>query len=176
MHKKDIKITLQLVKQEELPEFKKRIQSAFIVAVSKAFGEQDEPIPSDNDLDQSFCTPGTVIYYVMHEKNKVGGAVLCINSETQHHSLDFFFIDTKYQGRGYGQAAWRAIEKQYPDTKSWQTVTPYFEKRNIHFYVNCCGFKIVEFWNKYNPDPHEPAEDDLPAGCGESFCFEKIMK
>ena len=27
-------------------------------------------------------------------------------------------------------------------------MTPYFEKRNIHFYVNRLGFHIVEFWNK----------------------------
>lgn len=29
------------------------------------------------------------------------------------------------------------------------TCTPYFEKRNIHFYVNKCGFYIVEYQCKY---------------------------
>ena len=28
----------------------------------------------------------------------------------------------------------------HPEVKVWETVTPYFEKRNIHFYVNRCGF------------------------------------
>ena len=68
------------------------------------------------------------------------------------------------------------IEKEFPNTKVWETVTPYFEKRNIHFYVNRCGFKIVEFYNKHNPDPHdyhhhEQEEDDD----GEMFRFEKTM-
>ena len=29
-------------------------------------------------------------------------------------------------------------------------------KRNIHFYVNRCGFHIVEFFNEKHPDPHAP--------------------
>ena len=28
-----------------------------------------------------------------------------------------------------------------------------FEKRNIHFYVNVCGFHIVEFFNEKHPMP-----------------------
>jgi hypothetical protein len=40
--------------------------------------------------------------------------------------------------------------------KVWETVTPYFETRNIHFYVNRCGFHIVEYFNTHHPDPHDP--------------------
>lgn len=29
---------------------------------------------------------------------------------------------------------------------------PYFKKWNIHFYVNRCGFYIVEFLNEHFPD------------------------
>ncbi len=176
MNHEETKITLALAKDEELPEFKKRIQEAFNIAVVETFGEQDEPIPSDRDLEQSFCAPGVVIYQVMKGKTKVGGAVLCIKSKVQDNSLDFFFVDPQYHSKGYGQKAWKAIEEKYPDTKVWHTVTPYFEKRNIHFYVNCCGFKIVEFWNEHYPDPHGCTERDLPVGCDESFYFEKIMK
>ena len=32
--------------------------------------------------------------------------------------------------------------------REWELVTPYFEVRNIHFYVNKCGFHIVEFFNE----------------------------
>ena len=32
----------------------------------------------------------------------------------------------------------------------------YFEKRNIHFYVNSRGFHIVEFWNRYHHGPAVP--------------------
>ena len=42
-----------------------------------------------------------------------------------------------------GYRAWQAIEQAYPATRVWVTHTPYFEKRNIHFYVNKCDFKIA---------------------------------
>jgi hypothetical protein len=35
------------------------------------------------------------------------------------------------------------------------THTLYFEQRNIHFYVNKCGFSIVEFFHPGHPDPHD---------------------
>ena len=53
-----------------------------------------------------------------------------------------------YHGKWVGTTIRKGIEEKYPETKVWELVTPYFEKRNIHFYVNKCGFKIVEFFNK----------------------------
>ncbi len=63
--------------------------------------------------------------------------------------------------------------------KVWETVTPYFEKRNIHFYVNRCGFHIVEFYNNHHPDPNEQDEysDDKDEQFHDGmFRFEKRMK
>ncbi|MDO4405138.1 MAG: hypothetical protein Q4C09_08890, partial [Atopobiaceae bacterium] len=57
-------------------------------------------------------------------------------------------------------------------------VTPYFETRSIHFYVNRCGFHIVEFFNSHHPDPSDPdydpqeVDDQFPDGM---FRFEKRM-
>ena len=63
----------------------------------------------------------------------------------------------------------------------WETVTPYFEKRNIHFYVNRCGFHIVEFYNSHHPDPPDPETGeenryDGDDGFDGMFRFEKRMK
>ena len=30
------------------------------------------------------------------------------------------------------------------------------EKMNINFYVNRCGFHIVEYFNEFHPDPNDP--------------------
>ena len=78
--------------------------------------------------------------------------------------------------RGLGSAAWSAIERRYPEMLVWQTHTPYFERRNIHFYVNKCGFRIVEFFNRHHPDPHHPAGRDGLPGDGDGFRFEKVME
>ena len=62
----------------------------------------------------------------------------------------------------------------------WETHTPYFEKRNIHFYVNKCGFHIVEFFHPGHPEPHESPEtlqhEADGAGVPDySFRFQKII-
>jgi hypothetical protein len=97
-----------------------------------------------------------------------------INEETHHNTLDLFFLKVGEHGQGLGHKAWLAIEARYPKTIIWQTHTPYFEKRNIHFYVNKCGFKIITFFNARHPDPHHPGPSDLPDD--EGFLFEKVMQ
>lgn len=50
------------------------------------------------------------------------------------------------------------MERMHPEVKIWETDTPYFEKRNIHFYVNRCGFQIIEFFNSFHPDPNDTCD------------------
>lgn len=161
----------------DIPTFKKELQDAFAVAVVDEFGSlPDGPIPSDEVLEAAIEAPGAVVLRILSDGRQVGGAVITLDTQTNRNSLDLFFIKVGEHGGGLGHKAWLAIEQRYPETVAWQTHTPYFEKRNIHFYVNKCGFKIIEFFNRYHPDPHQPAgQDDLP-GDGEAFQFEKIMK
>ena len=54
---------------------------------------------------------------------------------------------------------------------------PYYDKRNIHFYVNCLGFKIVEFFSPKHCDPHQKGETsgNIPVENNLFFRFEKKM-
>ena len=110
----------------------------------------------------------------------VGGLVLQIDEETQHNHLDLLFVTPSAHSKGVGTAAWREVERLYPETKVWETCTPYFETRNIHFYVNKCGFHIVEFFNSHHPDPHDPETGEENDYSGEGFDgmfrFEKRMR
>ena len=94
------------------------------------------------------------------------------------HHLDLLFVNPSAHSKGVGTAAWKEIERLYPETRVWETCTPSFEERNIHFYVNKCGFHIVEFFNRMHPDPHDPetgAEEAYEDGGG-MYRFEKVMK
>ena len=66
----------------------------------------------------------------------------------------------------------------HPEVEVWETVTPYFETRNIHFYVNRCGFHIVEYYNKYhkNPNDHEEPGVGMQDNTDGMFRFEKRMR
>ena len=70
-------------------------------------------------------------YFTKWSKGRRG--CLKINPHTHRNSVDLLYISSSSHSRGIGQAAWKAIEAQYPETKVWEVVTPYFEKRNIHF-------------------------------------------
>ncbi|MDO5622414.1 MAG: GNAT family N-acetyltransferase [Paracoccus sp. (in: a-proteobacteria)] len=168
-------ITLDIAAADDLPRFRKDLQDAFALAVVETFGSVDDgPIPSDEDVAASFSAPNAVIHRILENGRWVGGAVVSIDVETHRNTLDFFFVRTGELGRGIGRKAWAAIEAAYPDTKIWTTHTPYFEKRNIHFYVNICGFHIVEYYHAGHPDPHSPQDADLPGDDG-MFRFEKRM-
>lgn len=170
-------ITLENTHPNDIAAFKKELQEAFALAVVDEFGGLDDgPIPPDEVLDGAVNAPGAVTLRILCDGKKVGGAVVTINAKTHHNSLDLFFLKVGEHGRGLGLKAWLAIEKRFPETITWQTHTPYFERRNIHFYVNKCGFKIIEFFNKHHPDPNQPGgRDDLP-GDGDAFQFEKVMR
>lgn len=172
----DDQITLVEAQPGDFPAFKKELQIAFAVAVVDEFGElPDGPIPPDADLDGAMSAPDAVVLRILSAGRPVGGAVLSIDPETHQNSLGLFFLSPAEHGRGLGHKAWLAIERRYPETLVWTTHTPYFEKRNIHFYVNKCGFKIVTFYNARHPDPHAPGANEFPGG-DEGFGFEKVMK
>lgn len=65
----------------------------------------------------------------------------------------------------------------HPEVKVWETMTPYFETRNIHFYVNRCGFHIVEFFNSHHSNPNDPdmADEGSETRDEGMFRFEKRM-
>lgn len=174
-HMTNEQISLAVAEPADYAVFKNELQEAFSKAVIEEYGHlSDGPIPSDSDLERSMTAPNTVILRILRGKDHIGGCVLTIDPETNENHLGLFFIKTSQQGSGIGRSAWAAIEARYPETRVWHTITPYFEKRNIHFYVNRCGFRIVEFYNAHHPSPHGFGSDDFP-GAEELFRFEKIM-
>ena len=174
-----LNIELKQVDLAELPQFTKEMQEAFSIAVKEKFGIA-EPIPSEKEVQSSFRSEGTATYHIVLNGKRVGGAVLTIDEKTQRNTLDLFFISPEHHSHGLGLAAWQAIETKYADTTVWETITPYFEERNIHFYINKCGFHIVEFYNEHHIDPNmsspETQSGEPVPGTNAYFRFEKIMK
>jgi len=120
------------------------------------------------------CIDHGTAYCILADGRTVGGLVVSIHPETGRNELELLFVYPEEHGKGIGQAAWFALEALYPETKVWETVTPYFEKRNIHFYMNKCGFRAVEFYCEKHRDPAEP--EGFEEGPDEMFRFEKVMK
>lgn len=163
-------LKIEIAKNEDLADFKNRLQESFQQWIIENFDSVlDGPIPSDKEIEESFNHPNSIIYNILLNERKVWGVVVIIDEKTQINELDFLFVNKNELGRGIWYKAWLEVEKKHPKTKIWETHTPYFEKRNIHFYVNKCGFKIVEFLN----EKHK-WDEDLPWD-EEFFKFEKVM-
>ena len=165
-------IELQPLFPEQQKDFIRMNQKAFMKAAVETFGPQEEEVISREDILRSLDDPKAETFQILLNGQVVGGVSLCIDRETQHNSLDLLFIDPEVHSRNIGFRVWKIIESMYSDTVVWETHTPYFETRNIHFYVNKCGFSIVEFFNPKHPEEHTA---DTPGG-QLFFRFEKHMK
>lgn len=111
-------------------------------------------------------------------EERVGGTIIVINDKTGYNSLDLLYLKTVVQNTGNGFKIWKAIEELHSETKIRETHTPYYDKRNIHFYVNRCGFKIIEFFNPKHKGPHQISETagNIPKENNYFFKLEKEMK
>lgn len=170
-----MKIELKELKINDIESFIIDNQEAFNYGALVEFGVRDEHFESDGQIIskdtilESLNSPNARAFFVFCNDEKVGGVVLQIN-ENNENELDLFFISPKMHGLGIGTAVWNLIEKKFPNTIAWITHTPYFEKRNIHFYVNKLGFVITDFYCESHKDPNFSGEND------EMFKMKKIMK
>ncbi len=183
--KKNTKITLVPLTTEDREQFILDNQRAFKYGAMEEFGmrddhcDQDGEIISRTTIERSIDAPESEAYRIIFEGRKVGGVVLKIDKNTNHNELELLFVSPEEHSKGIGYAAWLAVEAIHPETKVWEVFTPYFEKRNIHFYINKCGFHAVEFFCKLHPGQNMPEEDDCfdqNEGPDEMLRFEKVMK
>lgn len=169
-------IRLELLKQSDEEQFIKDNQAAFNFGAKQYFSEkelkeqseEEGQIISKETIVNSIHEKDSITYRILVGKNKVGGIIL--NLKNDLGDLEIFFVNPEFESKGVGQVAWKEVERLHPEVKVWETVTPYFEKRNIYFYVNKLGFHIVEFYNKFNEDSNVPEELDG------MFRLQKIVK
>ena len=137
--------------------------------------DSDGEIISRDTINESIDDSNSRTYRIMYNDKCVGGIIVKIDNVNYHNILEILFINQSEHSKGYWQKAWKLIEEMYPETVQWETCTPYFETRNIHFYVNKLKFHIVEFYNSKNPDPNMP--EDYEGSDNEGmFRFVKKMK
>lgn len=174
------KIKLVPLDSDDREQFILDNQRAFKYGAQEEFGMRDDRVEEGEEVISrktiERCIDGNLAetYRIVCDGNVVGGLILQIDQQNAKGELEILFVLPEVHSKGIGQAAWKVVEAMHPEIRVWETMTPYFEKRNIHFYVNRLGFHIVEFWNKYQHGPAVPedieenwSEDD------EMFRFQK---
>ena len=180
--KQTIDIILAPLQQADREQFIHDNQEAFKYGATEEFGmrddrmEEGEEVISRKTIERSIDGEQAETYRIVCDGDVVGGLILQIDKQNAKGDLEILFIKPEAHSKGLGQAAWKAVEAMHPEIRVWETITPYFEKRNIHFYVNRLGFHIVEFWNKYQHGPTVP--DDIEENWSEDdemFLFRKVI-
>ena len=171
-------IQLLPLREEDTIAFKEEMQEAFQQGFQAHFpseeGNNQWQVLPDKDFYQSLNAVGAEAYEALAtDGQRVGGAIIVIKADDHRGELAFLYVKVGVQSKGIGQTIWKAIEAMHPEMKKWETCTPYFDRRNIHFYINRCGFHAVEFFNEHHPDPNMPEQFDQEDGL---FKFEKVMK
>lgn len=170
-------LNLKKMEPQEIGFFQKKMVESFQSGVVERFGNVDAaPIPPEDDLSRSAQQDDTDLRAIMLDGVPAGATVIRRNAATGKYSLDLLFIFKEFINKKIGSKVWQLIEKTYPEAKVWETHTPYFERRNIHFYVNKCGFKIVEFFNESHREEHDLQDEFADINTSGFFRFEKIMK
>ena len=176
-------ISLVSITPDDKEQFILDNQRAFKYGAQVEFGmrddrtEEGEEVISRKTIERSMNGEQAETYRIVCDGIVVGGLILQIDRQHAKGELEILFVNPEAHSKGIGQAAWKAVEAMHPEIRVWETITPYFEKRNIHFYVNRLGFHIVEFWNKFHHGPSVPedieedwSEDD------EMFVFRKVIE
>ena len=173
-------VWLERLEDDDREQFVLDNQEAFNYGALEEFGRRDEHFEEDGQIISretiERCIDEGEAWRIILDGKKVGGIVLKVEGEKGE--LELLFVSPRIHSKGVGYAAWCEVERMFPEVKVWGLVTPYFETSNIHFYVNRCGFHIVEFFNSHHPDPN-----DLDDAYGEAdgqpsegmFRFEKRM-
>ena len=167
-------IQLKKIEPHEFDLFYREMKISFRQGVIDRFGDETAaPIPSAEDINDS--SSDSDIFIITADGVPAGGTI--IKKEENHkYSLDLLFIFKAFLNKKIGFAAWQTIESHYPDARVWETCTPYFERRNIHFYLNKCNFKIVEFFNEFHREEHDLTDEFKDINTSGFFRFEKVMK
>ena len=177
--KKLLNVVLVPLEPSDREQFIKDVQESFKYGATEEFGMRDNHFDKEGEiisrchLEESLNAKNAETFRIVLDGKKVGGVILTTDKEKKSGELHILFVNSNEHSKGIGTSTWMLIEKKYPDIELWITHTPYFEKRNIHFYINRLGFHAVEFIHNRNKPKKDPEEF---RGLEEFFKFEKRIK
>ena len=157
-------IQFELMQESDIDELTQIMKRAFDKDTQEFLNEPSGgPDGYDNgDFLRKFgLNDNSTAYKIIKDNVIIGAIIVWIKSNGMNY-LGNIFIDSLIQDKGIGSIAWSFIEDTYPETIIWRTETPGFSKRNHNFYINKCGFNLIEI-----KDPKNKYE--------ESYILEKRM-
>lgn len=109
-------LELKPLAEEKREWFISSLQWAFKQAMLDELAENEEII-SREEIEATMKADNAQSLQIEYQGQPVAGAVVRIDEQTQRNSLDLFFVTANEHSKGFGLAAWQAIERHYRQTK-----------------------------------------------------------
>ena len=142
-------LTYEKMEEKDIMELTGIMKRAFDKDSQIAFGCDGGPEGYD---DGSFLRKwgienGGFARKILMDGETVGAYILFFSPDGKEGFLGTIFVEPGKHEQGIGTKTWADIEKEHPEVEVWRTETPGFSRRNHAFYVNKCGFSIVNIEN-----------------------------
>ena len=141
-----MRLRIELLRKKEIEMFE-RIRDLSFAVHAKYF--KDGVLPGfEDDAENDFKTLDIIdksdytVFSLWDDKIFIGGAT--VQSLGNHaYEIFEFFIAPEYQGKGIGKEALQLVENYFNDAELFRLITPSQVIRNTVFYINKCGYHIV---------------------------------
>lgn len=116
--------------------FKKDMQEAFQKGAEEGnyTGEEEEEILPESDIDNSLESKGAMAYEAIADGELIGGAIVCIDEETQNNHLDFLYVKYGNQSRGIGKKSGMLLKNNI-QIQRFGTLVLHILKREIYTFM-----------------------------------------
>ncbi|WP_051507360.1 bifunctional GNAT family N-acetyltransferase/NUDIX hydrolase [Saccharibacillus sacchari] len=141
-------VTVSPVQSFQLEELR-RIAIAAFAEDLRRYGMMPEGIETIEWHEEGL---GDGSYLVIESQQRVAGGARIFDLGDGTFRLGSLFIDPALHGRGIGKQAMEAIERYYPQARTWSLDTPAGSTRNQRFYAHAGYVKVGESYPVQDSD------------------------
>ncbi|MDD4070546.1 MAG: hypothetical protein PHF05_08895 [Candidatus Izemoplasmatales bacterium] len=140
-------LKLELLKKENVERFNQEQEKAF--SIHERFFEEgqilepEDPNEFDFDAAKILGDKNSTILEIYDGTKYIGGTIVS-RIDKSKYDIVLFYLTIDSLGKGLGKNALSLVESYFLDAELFRLITPSAVLYNTVFYVNKCGYKIVE--------------------------------
>lgn len=116
-------LALMILDESDKEQFKSDMSDAFQFYFENGYFPTDEQILPVEEIEQTLCKANSIGYKAVQNGRLVGGAIVSIDKQQQHGSLELLYVKRNTQSQGIGKFMWFEIERFHPDITIWETIS-----------------------------------------------------
>ncbi|MCR5503556.1 MAG: GNAT family N-acetyltransferase [Lachnospiraceae bacterium] len=140
------RVSLQEVKEEEIPELYRMQVESFMPLYEKYHDEGSPAIESMERVRRRYAVENRKYYFILQDGARVG-AINIGHNDPNEKTVSFIsplFILPRFQNRGIGYAAIQKAFELLPEVTCWKLETILQEPANCHLYEKCGFVRVGE--------------------------------